>query len=132
MSFTHARYIDAALGQQFVPGALERVIAAGVSFEPKARGLLAELRLRHFGGHPLVEDNSVRGSATSLVNATIGYSLGKPRITASLLNVLGARASDIQYFYASRLAGEPAGGVEDVHFHPVEPRQIRLGVAIGM
>lgn len=132
VSFTHARYIDAALGQQFVPGALERVIAAGVSFEPKARGLLAELRLRHFGGHPLVEDNSVRGSATSLVNATIGYSLGKPRITASLLNVLGTRASDIQYFYASRLAGEPAGGVEDVHFHPVEPRQIRLGVAIGM
>jgi hypothetical protein len=29
-------------------------------------------------------------------------------------------------WYASRLPGEPAGGVEDYHFHPIEPRNARL------
>ncbi len=131
VSFTKARYLDEATGQQSVPGALENVVAAGVSFEPTSRGLHAVVRVRHFGAHPLIEDNSVRGTPTTLVNASFGYAMGPGRITASVLNVLGSRARDVQYFYASRLAGEAAGGVEDVHFHPVEPRQIRLGVSLG-
>jgi hypothetical protein len=45
-----------------------------------------------------------------------------------VLNALSSEASDIQYFYASRLRGEPAEGVDDVHFHPVEPRQLRLSL----
>ncbi|HET8625734.1 MAG TPA: hypothetical protein VFM14_19415 [Gemmatimonadales bacterium] len=40
----------------------------------------------------------------------------------SVLNVANARHADIQYYYTSRLPGEPAQGVEDIHFHPVEPR----------
>ncbi|MEO8451701.1 MAG: hypothetical protein ABI647_18050 [Gemmatimonadota bacterium] len=48
-----------------------------------------------------------------------------------MLNVLNTRASDIQYYYASRLAGEAAGGGEDIHFHPVEPRQVRLALSWG-
>jgi outer membrane receptor protein involved in Fe transport len=131
VSFTRARYLDEPAGRQSVPGALENVVAAGVSLEPIGRGLHAVLRVRHFGAHPLVEDNSVRGTPTTLVNASLGYAIGPTRITASVLNVLGSRARDVQYFYASRLAGEAADGVEDVHFHPVEPRQLRLGVSFG-
>jgi hypothetical protein len=29
-------------------------------------------------------------------------------------------------FYASRLPGEPPEGVEDRHFHPIEPRTARM------
>ena len=36
------------------------------------------------------------------------------------------RASDIDYYYASRLPGEAQDGVNDRHFHPVEPRSARL------
>jgi hypothetical protein len=50
----------------------------------------------------------------------------------SVLNLLDARASDIQYYYASRLPGEPAGGVNDIHFHPVEPRQVRVALGWGL
>jgi len=49
-----------------------------------------------------------------------------------MLNALDAEGSDIQYFYASRLAGEPAGGIEDIHSHPVEPRQPRLAATWGL
>jgi hypothetical protein len=43
-----------------------------------------------------------------------------------VFNLFDRKASDIDYFYASRLRGEAAGGVEDRHFHPVEPRSFRL------
>jgi len=51
------------------------------------------------------------------------------RLSASVLNLLDSQDNDIQYFYPSRLAGEPAGGVEDLHLHPVEPRQFRGSVS---
>ena len=40
--------------------------------------------------------------------------------------MLDRKDSDIAYFYASRLAGEPTEGIEDVHFHPMEPRGVRV------
>lgn len=38
-----------------------------------------------------------------------------------------AEDADIAYFYESRLPGE-ATGVEDLHIHPVESRQLRISV----
>jgi hypothetical protein len=131
LSFTNARYRDAAPGETRVPGALEHVIAAGVQWTPVRGGPTAVVRLRHLGAYPLIETNAVRASPTTLVNASVGVPVRGVRFTASLLNALGSRGRDIQYYYASRLPGEPAGGVDDVHFHPVEPRQIRLGISIG-
>jgi hypothetical protein len=54
--------------------------------------------------------------------------LEKGAIGLDLFNLADARESDISYFYASRLPGEPVEGVEDIHFHPVEPRQIRASL----
>lgn len=45
-------------------------------------------------------------------------------------NLLWA-AADIQYYYTSRLSGDPPG-VNDIHFHPVEPRQVRVSVDWGL
>ena len=39
---------------------------------------------------------------------------------------------DIEYFYASRLAGEAPEGVEDRHFHRFEPRQVRVTLTINL
>jgi hypothetical protein len=92
-------------------------------------GRTGALRLRHFGAYPLIEDNSVRADAATLFNAEAGYAfVSGLRVEPTVLNLLDSDASDIQYYYAPRLAGEPAGGVEDVHFHPVEPRQLRLSL----
>jgi hypothetical protein len=46
-------------------------------------------------------------------------------------NLFDAKASDIDYFYTSRLSGEPAGGVDDVHVHPVVPRSVRVVVRVA-
>ena len=45
-----------------------------------------------------------------------------------VFNVLDSDDDDIAYYYASRLPGEPAEGVEDIHFHPLEPRTVRATI----
>jgi outer membrane receptor protein involved in Fe transport len=88
--------------------------------------------MRYFGSRALIEDNSVRSKPTSLVNMQLGYQLGKGvRVSADLFNVFDANASDIDYFFTSRLRGEPLGGVDDIHFHPSVPRTLRVGVTFG-
>ena len=132
VSFARARLRDVAPDADYIPGALERVVAAGVTWSSAAGGPFASLRVRHFGAYPLIETNAVRAAATTLVNAASGLTVGGVRVQLSILNLLGTRASDIQYYYASRLRGEPVGGVADIHFHPVEPRQLRLALVRGL
>ena len=79
------------------------------------------------GRRPLLEDNSVRSKSSNLVTASLGYAITRRyRFVVEGLNLLNATVSDIDYYYASRLPGDSAHGVNDTHFHPVEPRAIRL------
>jgi hypothetical protein len=48
------------------------------------------------------------------------------------LNLFDAHADDIEYFYTSRLPGEPVDGVDDYHIHPAEPRTFRLGLRMNL
>jgi len=132
LSFSRARFAGVAAGQDHIPGALENVLAAGITWNPFARGIYGSIRLRHFGSYPLTEDNRVRAASTNLVNANAGYLIGAVRLQLSVLNLFDEVADDIEYYYISRLPGEPAGGVGDIHFHPVEPRQVRVSLAWGL
>ena len=49
--------------------------------------------------------------------------------TAAFENILNVKDADITYYYASQLAGE-AAPVGDIHYHPVEPFTVRLGLKI--
>ena len=88
------------------------------------------LQARYFGPRPLIEDGSVKSRSTALLYGRIGYSVSRStRISLDVFNLLDREASDIDYLYRSRLRGEPAEGIEDIHFHPVEPRSVRLTLA---
>jgi outer membrane receptor protein involved in Fe transport len=132
LSLARARLLGAAPGEALIPGALERVLAAGLTWEPPVSGPFAALRLRHFGSYPLLEDGSERADPATLTNLNIGWALPRGlRLGVGILNLLDVEAADIQYFYASRVHGEPLNGVEDIHFHPVEPRQLRFTATWG-
>jgi hypothetical protein len=65
-----------------------------------------------------------------VVNARVGYRFDNGiRVQLDALNLFNSNDHQIDYFYASRLPGEPAEGVNDIHFHPVEPTSVRLTVA---
>src|SRR4029079_13095208 len=79
-----------------------------------------------FGPRPLIEDDSVRSGASSLVSAQAGYaSTPKLQARVEVYNLLDAKESDIDYFYTSRLCPD-AEPRDDVHFHPAKPRTVRL------
>jgi TonB dependent receptor/TonB-dependent Receptor Plug Domain len=109
-----------------IPGALRQTVAAGLSLG-EGRTVFGGLRWRYFGAAPLIEDDSVRSAASSLLNGRLGYAfVNGLTLELEVFNLLGSEASDVQYYYASRLPGEPAEGIEDIHFHPMEKRSARL------
>ena len=53
------------------------------------------------------------------------------RLMLELFNALNSKVADLDYYYASRLPGEPASGVEDIHTHPSLPRTARLSLKVS-
>lgn len=105
LAWSRARFTDDPAGT-LIPGAAEVIASLGLTLD-RSQGLFGSVRLRYFGSRPLVEDDSVRSEATSLTNVQVGWHL-TPRmhVVLDLFNVFGAQASDIDYFYASRLPGD--------------------------
>ena len=127
-AFSRARFRDAAPEGEHIPGAVEGVASAGLSLTDFHR-FGGELRYRYFGPRPLIENNSVRSKAASTISARLSYSVTpRVRFAVDAFNILDAKVSDVDYFYTSRLRGEPAGGVDDIHFHPLEKRSVRFAV----
>ncbi len=114
-------------GGREIPGAVESTFTLGLNAAWQ-NGLSGSVRLRWLDEAPLVEDDAVRSDASMLVNAGLAYRRGGAEWRLDIFNVLDSEDDDIAYFYASRLPGETAAGVEDIHFHPLEPRSVRASV----
>ena len=126
MSFSDARFSDFNVVGSYIPGSLDRVIAAGLTVS-QDQCVFGSLRLRHFGSRPLIEDYSVKSEPTTILNGEVGVRLNeKLNVSFEVFNLLNSDVSDIDYYYASRLPGEPLAGVDDVHFHPSLPRTARV------
>lgn len=126
IAYARARFRDSDPIGDRIPGAIEGVASVALAVDDLGH-YFGALQFRYFGPRPLIEDNSVRSKATTTVNGRVGYRFG-PGISVELevFNLLDSKASAIDYFYTSRLPGEPTQGVEDIHFHPIESRSLRL------
>jgi len=131
LSVSHGRFTDDDPAGDRIPGAVETVVSAGATVD-SLRQVFGSLRWRYFGPRPLVEDNSVRSVATSLANLEVGYKLTPSiRLALDVFNLFDAKDSDVDYFYASRLPGEPLDGLDDIHFHPTLPRTARFSLVVS-
>jgi hypothetical protein len=132
VSWSRARFTDRepTVGQ-YIPEAVGTVVAAGMTVE-NVRRVFGSLRWRYFGPRPLIEDDSVESEATSLVDLEAGYKVNRTvRLAIDVFNLFNAADSEIDYYYTSRLPGEPLDGVPDIHFHPTLPRSARINVIVG-
>ena len=128
LAFTRARLVPDEGAQQHIPGAIERVFSLGVTVHDAGQWD-AGLRLRHFGEFALNEDNSERADAVTMVNVQVGYDVTpKLNLSMDLINLTNEEGNDITYLYESQMEGE-AAPVEDEHFHPVEPRMVRVSMS---
>ena len=113
---------------RFIPGSVDTVVSLGATVTEYGPWF-GQFQLRYFGPRPLIEDNSQRSRATTLAYLRVGYKVNKNlKLALDVFNLFDRKASDIDYYYDSRLKGEPAEGVNDIHFHPVEPRSLRLSL----
>ncbi len=113
---------------KYVPGAVESAGELGVS-AVKDRWE-ASVRLRYLGAYPLIEDDSQRASAETMVNVRGAWKLTHLTLYAEVLNVLGEEGKDIVYYYGSNVAGfDPAGeSVDGRMSRAEEPRTLRAGL----
>ena len=129
VAYTRARFSDFDPAGDFIPGAPAWIASGGVTFGSET-GWFGALRGRYFGPRPLIEDDSVRSLSSLIFNARAGYKFDNGlRLQLDVLNLFNARTNQIEYYYLSRLPGEPIGGVADRHVHPAEPLAVRLTLA---
>ncbi|HYL70954.1 MAG TPA: TonB-dependent receptor plug domain-containing protein [Candidatus Dormibacteraeota bacterium] len=127
-AFTHARYFDYQPDGQFLPNSLSQVVSVGMALN-RGTGLFGGVQLRYLGPAPITQDDTVRSHSSLLVSLDAGYHLTAAlTATLSLYNLFNRQDDDIAYYYASRLRSESAP-VEDIHFHPAEPRTLRANLA---
>lgn len=129
LATTRARFTDADPVGEYIPEALRGTAAAGLTV--RALGpWTASLFMRYFGPRALIESDSIRSPSTTLFNTQVTYHVTRyVELRSDIFNLLNTKADDITYYYSSRLPGEPAEGVADLHFHPMESRSFRVGLA---
>ena len=127
-ALARARFSDIDASGNQIPGAIRGVGKLAVAVD-NIGPLFASMQWRYFGKRPLIEDNSVQSDHTVTLNGQIGYKIGKNvRMIVQGFNLLNTQAHSIDYYYTSRLPGEPAAGLNDVHFHPIESRSFRVNL----
>lgn len=125
IAWSRSRFDESDPAGDRIPGAVENVASIGLAVDHPS-GWFGGARFRRFGEAPLLEDGSVESQPTTLVNLEAGYRITERlRLSAAVFNVFDSNDNDITYLYESQLATEPAP-VQDIHFHPVEPRTLRV------
>jgi outer membrane receptor protein involved in Fe transport len=120
---TDGHFLGRPSGEDNITDAHEQVSGAGITLV--RGGFTGSLRMRYFSDAALTEDASVKKDDSSILNLGLAYDFGDWNLGLDVLNLTDAEDDDIAYFFESRLPGETAG-VEDIHFHPSNPRTYRV------
>jgi len=125
---SHARY-GVPPPDDHITGAFENAGGLGVSIIKGPWEVGA--RVRHLGPYPLLEDNSQRTDAETVINLRAAWNYQSMTLYAELLNLLDGDGKDIVYWYETRLPGLDAAPVEGRVSRTEEPRTLRLGVKLA-
>jgi outer membrane receptor for Fe3+-dicitrate len=125
LAWSQAQFTDGDPVGNRIPGAVETTANVGITID-QLGPWFGTLRWRYFGPRPLVEDNSVRSTSSSLTNLRVGFRLSREtRISLDVFNLFDSEVNDIEYWYDSQLPTETTPAF-DRHIHPAEPRAFRL------
>jgi hypothetical protein len=126
ITLSEGRLLDVGPDDE-IPGSVPLTLDTGITIG-REEGFFGSLRSRYFSPRPLIEDGSMDSRQSWQLNGRIGYRKNDWEVAVDCLNILGRDDNDIEYYYTSRLPGEPLAGVDDVHLHPAEPRTFRISL----
>jgi len=141
LSVSRARFTgtDPLAAGNYIPGAIDRVASLGVSVKDLGPWS-GTVHARYFGPRPLDEGNIYRSQSSVIFSARASYRAdAKTSVNFDVFNLFNRKSNDIEYFYCSRVPGDnPATarckdgqiGMDDIHFHPAEPRTARLALVM--
>ena len=117
-------FIGLPSSENAIPDAHDLVYGAGLTYAG-GNGWTSSLRVRHFGDAALTEDEVVDKDSSTLLHFGVSYEKDNWEIGLDILNFLDEEDDDIAYWFESQLPGETTA-VEDIHFHPADPRTVRV------
>ena len=128
-AWTDSKYREDEPGEgKYIEGSLPVVASVGLNWQMNDYWR-SDLRVRYFGKRTLDSFKERQSDTFTVVNASLVYEVDQWQGSLSVLNLLDSNDHDIDYWYASRLPGEPEEGVEDLHYHPIEPRTLRASMS---
>ena len=93
-------------------------------------GLSTSLEMRYLGDRPADPDRTQTARGYTLFGWTGRYRYRSLEAFLSVENLTNVDWREAQFFFTSRLPGEPAGGVADIHYTPGTPRSFLGGLAL--
>jgi hypothetical protein len=93
-------------------------------------GLSSSFEMRYLGDRPADEERQFTARGYTLFNWTGRYRYRNLDAFLSIENLTNVQWREAQFAFTSRLPGEPAQGVNDLHFTPGAPRSFLGGIAV--
>jgi outer membrane receptor protein involved in Fe transport len=135
LAFSKPRYHTSdlaayGLDQPFIADAPNFIYSAGVlvnGFHNFSGGL----QWRRLGTHSLDDGHEYpKDGGYSEWNLDVSYAAPHGlKLTVSIFNLFQSKDAAADYYYTSRLPGEPAEGITGFQTHPLEPRSARFTLA---
>ena len=93
-------------------------------------GLAASFAMRYLADRWADEDRTQKARGYLLFDLTARYRYKWIEAFFSIENITNTEWREAQFFFTSRLAGEPAAGVPDIHYTAGNPRSFTGGLAV--
>ena len=136
LAFAKPRYRNNALAafglaEPYIADAPDFIYSSGVLVDGLGRWS-GSLIWRRLGTHHLADGEGYpTDPGFSEWNLNMGYNLSRRwQLGLGVFNLFNSRDEAADYYYTTRLAGEPAGGVTDFQVHPLEPRSARFTLKV--
>lgn len=126
-TFTRARSLDAADGEDFIPLAPDFTLAGGLAIN-NLNGFSGGVRYRYLDDRPANEDNSIVAEGYFVTDINMNYSFKDLTLGLSVENLFDVDWNETQFATESRLQNENQP-VEEIHFTPGTPFFLRATVS---
>ncbi len=117
----------------YIADAPDFIYSAGVLVDDLGRWS-GSLVWRRLGTHHLLDGEAYPiDGGYSEWNLNMGYALSNHlSVEVGIFNLFDSHAEAADFYYTSRLPGEPAAGVADFQVHPLEPRSARFSLTVKL
>jgi outer membrane receptor protein involved in Fe transport len=124
VTLSHAVFSDGGVVDQ-----APRMTAATSLVARHSSGLSGELRMRSLGRRYALEDDpNILLHGYAVFDLGVRYRWRFLEVAAAIENITNEQWPSAEFYFASRLQGEPPEGIEDFNFTPGNPRSFRVGL----